>query len=214
MLGDGLAFNIYSRNNILSCLFHKALYRLKDCGVWTGWAHFNHLFIIDSAKYFFTLYVMCIWQAIYAYMTDNIFTSIDKIGYNTRSIFSVLVKQRPVCDLGNTHLKNILVVYVITLQESPGDPGLQSASFILKKMEEAMVVCIIHIRRLPNIRQGHLRYYAFSCLLQNDPTLHGRETAPNRELVDVFKCLWTYFRLGAQRNPIITSFDRIYQPSR
>lgn len=157
---------------------------------------------------------MCIWQAIYAYMKDNIFTSIDKIGYNTRSIFSVLVKQRPVCDLGNTHLKNILAVYVITLQESPGDPGLQSASFVLKKMEEAMVVCIIHIRRLPNIRQGHLRYYAFSCLLQNDPSLHGRETAPNRELVDVFKCLWTYFRLGAQRNPIITSFDRIYQPSR
>ncbi|KAM7450194.1 hypothetical protein ABFA07_002024 [Porites harrisoni] len=43
--------------------------------------------------------------------------------------------------------------------ESPGDPGLQSASFILKKMEEAMVACIIHIRRLPNIRQGHLSRY-------------------------------------------------------
>ncbi|CAH3032469.1 unnamed protein product [Porites evermanni] len=70
--------------------------------------------------------------------------------------------------------------------ESPGDSGLQSTSFILKKMEEAMV---------------------------NDLTLHGRETAPNRELLDVFKCLWTYFRLGAQRDPAITSFATIYQPS-
>lgn len=94
-------------------------------------------------------------------MTDHIFTSIDTIGYNTRSIFSVLVKQRPVCNLDNTHLKNIPVVCVITLQESPGDPGLQSTSFILKKMEEAMVVCIIHRKRLPNIRYGHLRFYAF-----------------------------------------------------
>lgn len=54
----------------------------------------------------------------------------------------------------------------------------------------------------------------FSYLLQNDLTLHGRETAPNRELLDVFKCLWTYFRLGAQRDPAITSFATIYQPSR
>lgn len=59
----------------------------------------------------------------------------------------------------------------------------------------------------------------FSCLLQNDPAHHGRdETAPNRELLDAFKCLWTYFQLnegaGTQRDPAIPSFDRIYQPSR
>ncbi|XP_073234271.1 uncharacterized protein [Porites lutea] len=51
-----------------------------------------------------------------------------------------------------------------------------------------------------------------------DPAHHGRdETAPNRELLDAFKCLWTYFQLnegaGTQRDPAIPSFDSIYQPS-
>lgn len=57
-------------------------------------------------------------------------------------------------------------------------------------------------------------YDIFMFLLQSDSALHGRETAPNRVLLNIFKGLWTYFRLhqgvSTQRNQVMPLFDRIY----
>lgn len=75
--------------------------------------------------------------------------------------------------------------------EQPNEQEQQTASCILKKMEVAML---------------------------SDSALHGRETAPNRVLLNIFKGLWTYFRLhqgvGTQRDQAMPLFDRIYGPRR